>query len=67
MAARRYGVSVPDVCEAFGVSRWAALRFLRSLCKEGIIYKTTEKRRRLEVIGTGWPGAPVAVYRARRS
>lgn len=66
MAGRLQGVSVSELMEVFGTDKWSTLRFVRRLVKQGIIRSTAEKRRRPEVYGARWPGAPVKVYRLRR-
>lgn len=66
MAARKNGVCVVELVEALGVSKFAVIRYVKRLVREGALEKTNEKRRRLEVLGVGHPGAPATIYRALR-
>lgn len=62
MAARRWGVTIPEVMEEFDTTYWSARRFVMSLIKRGILRRTDERRRRTEVF-TKCHGAGGIVYR----
>lgn len=63
MAARKAGLTIPEVMEAFGATYWSARRFVMRMIREGRLYRTTEKRRRTEMFGSGCPGGGGVVYR----
>ena len=65
MAARRWGVTVPEVAETLEVLYCTAHRCVQKMVAQGTIKRTDEFRRRTEVfIRTAGRGG--RVYRARR-
>jgi predicted ArsR family transcriptional regulator len=51
MAARKHGVTVPEVAEEFDVTVLCARRFVLKLTGEGVLVRTNERRRRYGVFG----------------
>jgi len=49
MGMRGGGVTIPEVAEAFGVSKDSARRYVMRLVREGKLARTGERRRRPEV------------------
>ena len=65
MGARKQGVIIPEVMEAFGVSKDSARRYVLRLCREGRLERTRERRRRPDIYNKA-PGAGGVVYRTTR-
>ncbi len=66
MGLRQRGVTIPDVMEAFGVSKDSARRYVMRLLREGKLVRTGERRLRTEIYERP-RGAGGFVYRTREN
>ena len=62
-AARRIGVTAPQVAEHFDIPHYAAWRVMRRLVKAGRLFETDRKRRRGMLFGVDKAGRGAQVYK----